>query len=491
MPRWIAVPVPTDPQTARDTFDETIRQNFPAWQAVDADPMTLVRNATAELYADAAELATSMGEEAFRFMGTIAGLPPIDALPAVGQAEFTAQDTDGPYTVPEGLEIVGRTALGEPWAFRVLSTGTIANGSSTVTVDVEAIIEGADGNDIDGTAEFDEYVSYLTAVAFVAPTTGGVDAESDEEYLERLSAEFELFSPRPILPEHFETLARRLGAYRAMAYDGLAPGESQAAQNQRVMLEVDATSGNFSLQLRPTPGGTPTAYGPFSYSTAAATIDAALPAAFAVTGGPLNTAPVIIESIGAWAELPGPLITVTGSTLAGGTGASTVLLQVGQPAATGTEGNPATVAVAMIDEAGDDLSDAATIAAELAAMREVGFAVHYLPQTRSAIDVTWSGTAWDGFEPADVEEAGNAALAEFLSPAVWGSRLDTGETREWENTRRVALFDVASALLRVEGLRTLDSLEIALAGDTLAASDVDLPGFAPLTEAGDIAGSVS
>lgn len=385
MGRYIALPVPRDPAEAEETSFEVVRTQFPQWAPRDADPLTIALRSNAVLVAELGELATRMGEEAFRFFGRgVAELPPVDARPAVGRLLVTAKDDDGPYLVPEGMQVLGRSALGEEVGFRTLATAVIPSGASTVTVDIEATDEGVESNGISGTAEFSEYIDYLTAVEFVGVTSRGEDREADTPYLDRLSDEFELFSPRPILPRHFATLARRLGAYRATAIDGLNP-------------------------------------------------------------------------------------------------------------ATGTTGNRAMVAVAMIDAAGEKLSTAelTRISGELAAMREVGWAVPTLDPTYTTIDVAWTATAYPGWDPAVVNAAAAAQVAAYLSPATWGTRPDTGEEREWLNEPLVRYLEVAEQLQRVEGLRYLNSLTIAKSGQTPGTSNVTMTGLAPLPRPGVIGGTVA
>jgi hypothetical protein len=383
--RYLVLPVPRDPVEAAESFDEVVLEQYPTWTASDADPMTIIRDAVSVLYADVAELATRAGEELFRYFGRgLANLPPIDELPATGQVTVTAQDTAGPYLVPEGLEIVGRGPLGEQVAFRTLAAVVVPNGATTVVANVEAAEAGAAGNSVSGTAEFSEFVDYLTAVEFLAPTSGGADREGDTPYLDRLVGELALQTPRPIVPNDFAVLARRFGAYRATVIDGYNPADD-------------------------------------------------------------------------------------------------------------TSGNPAMVAVSMIDETGNALSGAelTRISGLLDAMREVGFSVPTFNPTHSIIDVDFTATAYPGWEPQTVEDAAIEQLQTYLSSARWGAREDTGEIREWLNEPIVRHLEVAEQLQRVEGLRFVDSLELAIQGDPLAAANVTMPGVAPLPTPGTITGAVT
>lgn len=385
MARYIVLPVARDPVEAIESFDEVVVEQYPQWSASDADPMTVIRDAVAVLYADVGELATRAGEELFRYFGRgLANLPPIDELPASGQVTVTAQDTAGPYLVPEGLEILGRGPLGEQVAFRTLAAVVVPNGSTTAVADVEAAEAGEAGNSVSGAAEFSEFVDYLTDVAFVAPTSGGTDREGDIPYLDRLADELALQSPRPIIPNDFAVLARRFGAYRATVIDGYNPADD-------------------------------------------------------------------------------------------------------------TTGNPAMVALAMIDEVGANLSggELTRISGLLDAMREVGFSVPTFNASHSIITVDFEATAYPGWEPQAVEDAGIEQLQTYLSAARWGAREDTGETREWLNEPVVRHLELAEQLQRVEGLRFVDSLELAIQGNALAAANVTMPGVAPLPTPGTITGAVT
>jgi hypothetical protein len=181
-----------------------------------------------------------MGAEAFRFYGrSVANLPPDDERAAIGTVTITTIDANGPYVIPEGLEVSGRGALGEPVGFRTLQAAVVPNASTTATgIPVEALEPGAAGNSVSGPGEFVEYRDYLATVEFDAPTLNGRDAEGDEPYLDRLATEMQLSSPTPILPNEFAVMARRLGAHRATAIDGLNPATGTVNNERMVALAM-------------------------------------------------------------------------------------------------------------------------------------------------------------------------------------------------------------------------------------------------------------
>jgi uncharacterized phage protein gp47/JayE len=95
-------------------------------------------------------------------------------------------------------------------------------------VAIQASDPGADGNAI-GTAgsniQLIDPLAFVTTVRLEAVTSGGQDAESDDAYLNRLSAQLQLLAPRPILPEDFAIFARNIpGVWRATAIDLYDPG---------------------------------------------------------------------------------------------------------------------------------------------------------------------------------------------------------------------------------------------------------------------------
>lgn len=245
--RYIALPITRDPVEAEEQSFEVIRGQWADWRPADADPMTQMLRAAAVMYADLGELATRMSEEAFRYFGRgIVDLPPVDDSPATGTVLVTARDGNGPYLVPEGLEVGGRSPdTGELVGFRTVAPQIIPNGATTIEVAVEATEDGTGSNGITGPAEFLEFVDYLEAVEFVGETSSGDDRESDEAYLDRLAGELELQAPRPILPRDFALLAQRLAGpgYLATAIDGLDPADGTTGHERMVAVALKDSDG--------------------------------------------------------------------------------------------------------------------------------------------------------------------------------------------------------------------------------------------------------
>lgn len=395
MAEYVHAPIETDPDALADDATAWLEERVPGWEASAGALEVVLVEAVARMAAEVRDVASDVPPAIFRWFGAnLAGLPPIEAAPAIASTTWTAPDAAG-YTVEDGFSVGLRTAGDELLRFVVDGGPYEIPPGTTEVVGVAVVAEqegsawsglGAPGAPLEvidaGPASFD--------VALVAPTAGGVDDESDDAYLARLREELRLQSPRPILPADFEVLAKRVpGVERALALDLYKP-----------------------------------------------------------------------------ADQPNP----------------------GDPAEAGRERS---VTVAVADAAGEAVPALEPQVRDLLqSMRETSFEVWVIGPTYTPVDVTWAAVAWPGWDPADVEARGDAAVAEYLDPALWGAP-PRGETRPWVFDDRVRLGELYEVLNRVDGLHHVTALTFARSGDPLAAADVVLAGPAPLPRAGAIAGDVA
>lgn len=161
----------------------------------------------------------------------------------------------------------------------------------------------------------------------------------------------------------------------------------------------------------------------------------------------------------------------------------------GPPEDTAAEGH---VAVAVHDAVGEPLSSGpkAEIAADLEANRVLNIVVHVIDPTYTTVDVSFTATAYAGYDPASVKTAGEAAIREFLDLTVWG-RPPGSDATAWINETTLRRNDLFGVLYDVEGIRHVTALTLALGGGSLATSDVTLAGPAALPRAGTITGTVT
>jgi len=369
---YIAYPLEQDTSTLAEAAFDYIRAEIPGWEPSAGNLETILIEALAQQASELAEVASTVPDAIFRYFGqSLLQVAQKDAVAASAYATWVMVDTDG-YTVPAGTQV----ALGDV-AFETVDEFTVAGGGTTQTlVEMVAIEPGEGGNGLTGAATLVDPLAYVDTVTFTTTTSGGVDAESDDEYLDRLSDVLKTLAPRPILPADFALLAQQIdGVYRAVAIDLLDPvtPDTNAARS---------------------------------------------------------------------------------------------------------------VTVSCVDEDGEGVSGTikSKVDAALQAAREVNFDVYVIDPTYTTIDVTVDFKPVTGYLTSDVEDAVEAALEDYLSPANWG--LTPGaESPDWQNVDKIRYYEVASVIDRVTGVDYIDYL--AIEGNPYG-SDISLSGYAALPRAGTI-----
>lgn len=224
---FINLDIAPDAEAMAQAIYDYLSSSFPGWAPAAGNVETRLADGTAALYAEVADLMSVVGEEIFRGFGqSVVNIPPIAGAKATATSTWTAQDNAG-YTIAAGT-LVGLRAAGDSLlAFEVESEVVIPPGSTATAagaVSLRALQDGTGGNDLAGPAEMIDALGWVDSVVLVADTSGGVDAETNTDYLNRLSEELSLMTPRPIVPRDFEVLARRNGSvHRALALDGWNP----------------------------------------------------------------------------------------------------------------------------------------------------------------------------------------------------------------------------------------------------------------------------
>lgn len=85
--------------------------------------------------------------------------------------------------------------------------------------------------------------------------------------------------------------------------------------------------------------------------------------------------------------------------------------------------------------------------------------IHIIAPTYTEVAVEFAGKAVSGFDAADVETRAEAAVLDFLSPALWGLP-QTGDQLDWEDVRTVRFQDVSTVLNNVQGFDYWTSLTV-------------------------------
>ena len=484
MSDFVTVPFDVDPDTIGDAAIEYLRSNVSGWEPASGAFEVWVIQALARMVAENTQVAATMPPAALKAYGVnVIGLPVLDGIAAAMDTNWTARDNLG-HTIPAGTQIAHRVSGDTLIVFEVLADALIPAGATSLSpVAVQATDVGVYANGVpSGPLELVDSLSWVDSVSANAASAGGADAETDDAYRARLVDELRLQSPRPILPDDFSVLAKRVtGVYRALTVDGHDVGLDEI---QQVAITGSPTGGTFTLTYS---GQTTTG---IAYNASAATVQAALEALsniavgdVACTGGPLPATPILVEFTGTLGFQNVTAMTHTDSLTGGSTPAVAVTTTRGGVAP--SDGNARMVTVYPLDATGAACSPTirAAVQSLLDGYREVTFVVNTSTPTTTSVNVTFAVAVLSGYDSTATVAACVAAVTAYLSPANWGGGSDTPPVwRSGEN--KVRYLDVSNVINQVTGVKYVSSLTI-----NSGISDVTLTGTAPLPVVGTITGS--
>lgn len=221
---YIEAPLDTDPQDLLDDCYTYLAANIPGWEPTQGQLDVWILMAFASLAAETRDVASIVPASIFRWFGAnLVSLPPQEDVEATCTTTWTAVDDNG-YTVPAGTQIAIEIAGASPVPFLTTFDAVIAPGSTSISgVPTVAVTPGSYANGIgviNGAVDLLDALTFISGVTQDDLPTGGLDAETDSSYLNRLAAELQLLAPRPILAPDFAIFSRNVtGVYRAAAID--------------------------------------------------------------------------------------------------------------------------------------------------------------------------------------------------------------------------------------------------------------------------------
>lgn len=183
----------------------------------EGDPVVAAAEALALRIAETRVVMIDVAAVIFDAFGQkVVGVTRVPAAAATMTVEFTVADTDG-YTIPAGTRLVYRRTGSTTVGFATTAELTIDPGSATGTVTAEALVSGEDANGLTAAAlVLADPLVFVTGVESTTTSSGGVDAETPADYLDRLADELRLLSLVPRLEDEYALVARRVpGVYRA------------------------------------------------------------------------------------------------------------------------------------------------------------------------------------------------------------------------------------------------------------------------------------
>lgn len=231
--------------------DAIVAQSLAALQSAlgitlnEGNPLVALLEVAALREAETRVVMTDVSAAAFRDFGQkVVGVEPIEAASATMTVQFTVKDTAG-YTIPSGTRVVYKRTGSDLVGFATTAALTITPGNTTGTVEAAAIVAGDDANGLEAASlTLLDPLSHVTAVASTATSSGGEDAETALEYLDRLSDELRLLTLVPRLEGEFAQVALRVpGVGRARDIRGWDAVEELADQPGHVTVAVTDVDG--------------------------------------------------------------------------------------------------------------------------------------------------------------------------------------------------------------------------------------------------------
>jgi len=242
--RYITYPIVQDARDLMQRAFDYLKTKIPGWQPSEGQLDVWLIEAFGSEASEIAGLASEVPKTVFRYFGsTVMGIPPISATPAVVQSTWFFTDAAG-HTIRAGTQVGIRDADDNLIPFYVLVDVIVAGGQTQTAADAVTLVAAIPGANTSGLGSVGGDVELIDPIAWVdhitqsAVTSGGADAESDDDYLSRLSQQLQLMGPRPILPRDFAILARNIaGIQRAAVLDGYNPAD-QTFNNERMVTVV-------------------------------------------------------------------------------------------------------------------------------------------------------------------------------------------------------------------------------------------------------------
>ena len=216
-----------DAFTISEEMKEAFEDIIEGWKARPANLATWIFEVGGRVNATTRDQAAVSTTEMFKTYGQeILNVPPILAAPATAGSTWTATDDDG-HTIFDGTEVKIPVSGGQPLGFVVIGDVTISPGDTATEageVLLQAIEPGEAGNGLTEEPAPITSLDFVDSIVLVGATSGGVDEEDEDAYLDRLVETLRLLSLSLIVVPDFETDARaEAGIARALCIPGYNP----------------------------------------------------------------------------------------------------------------------------------------------------------------------------------------------------------------------------------------------------------------------------
>jgi hypothetical protein len=188
MADYVELPLIDDPDALLEVGVEYAENAMPGLQLRPGNPETVLLEANSQIAAEVVQQAAQVPPVAFAYAGqSLFGIPIFDAVPAAATATITfAADVAATMIAAESMLAVPHPS-GEGVVFTLDDDVVAPAGGGAVNVGVSALEAGSAANGAFGDSELVDVIDGVDSV-YVSEASGGVDEESDDEYLDRLAS---------------------------------------------------------------------------------------------------------------------------------------------------------------------------------------------------------------------------------------------------------------------------------------------------------------
>lgn len=193
---------------------EGIEAAFEDWHPAAGDLEFWLIKGFARIASAVFDVASIVTRAAFKTFGqTIVSVPPILAAPATVESTWEAIDEAG-HKIPAGTEVT-IVEGDESYGFRTVADVEIPAGKSKTDpgeVLLEAVLPGTSHNGLSAAPALKTSLAAikLDGIVLTGISAGGVDEESEDDYLNRLVEELQTLTMSAVVIRDYEILARRV-----------------------------------------------------------------------------------------------------------------------------------------------------------------------------------------------------------------------------------------------------------------------------------------
>ena len=248
---YITYPVETNASVLLQECYDYLQAHVPGWTPAEGNLDVWLAEAVSTEVSDLTNVASKVPDTIFKYFGsTLMGIPPVDATSATTTTTWTMRDNKG-YLIPANTQVSIKNAQGVSIAFQTLADVTVPAGSTATAageVIIQGMIPGANTSGLGGagaTVDLVDILDFVVSITMTQITSGGQDAETDADYLNRLTTELSVLTRTPILPQDYATLTRFITpTYRAVALDGYNPANDTLNNPRMVAVSAIDSNGN-------------------------------------------------------------------------------------------------------------------------------------------------------------------------------------------------------------------------------------------------------